>query len=217
MQAGQSLMLTTGGGILTGLGCGGMAILVAGRTADHLVETALTVVAAYGSFLVADHLGVSGVLATVSAGLLMGNLGVLKTTEESLLTAQGRDFVLAFWEFAAFIANSIIFLLIGLTVARIPFNGLGLLHPTHHPAGAGRTGGERLSALPPVPVDAMGCSGSGAARIVVGRVAGRAFAWAGARTSAVAGLPQRNHHCRLRRGRILGDGRGADCRHCCER
>jgi CPA1 family monovalent cation:H+ antiporter len=126
MQAGQSLMLTTGGGILIGLGCGGMAILVAGRTTDHLVETALTVVAAYGSFLVADHLGVSGVLATVSAGLLMGNLGVLKTTELSLLTSQGRDFVLAFWEFAAFIANSIIFLLIGLTVARIPFNGLGM-------------------------------------------------------------------------------------------
>lgn len=126
MQAGQALIITTGGGILTGIACGGAAILVAGRTSDHLVETALTVVAAYGSFLLADRLGVSGVLATVSAGLLMGNLGVLKETEASLLTSHGRDFVLAFWEFAAFIANSIIFLLIGLTVAGIPFNRLGL-------------------------------------------------------------------------------------------
>jgi monovalent cation:H+ antiporter, CPA1 family len=48
-QVAKSLILTTGGGILTGLACGGAAIVVGGRTSDHLVETTLTVVAAYGS------------------------------------------------------------------------------------------------------------------------------------------------------------------------
>jgi CPA1 family monovalent cation:H+ antiporter len=105
MQVALALVLTTGGSILAGLACGGAAI---GRTSDHLVETALTMVAAYGSFLVAEHFGLSGVLATVSAGLLMGNLGVLGETEQGVLSSHGRDFVMAFWEFAAFIANSLI-------------------------------------------------------------------------------------------------------------
>lgn len=126
LQVAKSLIFTTGGGILTGLACGGAAIVVAGRTSDHLVETALTVVAAYGSFLLADHFGLSGVLATVSAGFLMGNLGVLREEEQGPLSSRGRDFVMAFWEFAAFIANSLIFLLIGLTVAGITLDRLGL-------------------------------------------------------------------------------------------
>jgi len=82
-------------------------------------------VAAYGSFLLAEHFGVSGVLATVATGLLMGNLGVLSDKDQGPLSSRGRDFVIAFWEFAAFIANSLIFLLIGLTVADIPFSGVG--------------------------------------------------------------------------------------------
>src|ERR1700681_4395955 len=122
---GGALVTTAGGGVLVGLLCGGAAILVAGRTSDHLVETALTTVAAYGSFLLAEYFHLSGVLATVAAGLLMGNLGVLDEPNEKLLSSRGREFVLAFWEFAAFIANSLIFLLIGVTVAGISFHELG--------------------------------------------------------------------------------------------
>jgi len=81
-------------------------------------------VAAYGSFLLAESLHVSGVLATVAAGLLMGNLGVLVDVEKrTALTSHGREFVIAFWEFAAFIANSLVFLLIGLRVAGMAFAG----------------------------------------------------------------------------------------------
>src|SRR6202011_1281023 len=48
----------------------------------------------------------------------MGNLGVLIEDEgRAALSSQGREFVIAFWEFAAFIANSLVFLLIGLRVA----------------------------------------------------------------------------------------------------
>ena len=63
----------------------------------------------------------SGVLATVAAAVLMGNLSVLRDDEENALSSRGREFVIPFWEFAAFVANSLIFLLIGLTVAGIPF------------------------------------------------------------------------------------------------
>ena len=115
------------GGIIIGLACGGIAVGLAGRTEDHLVETALTAVAAYGSFLAADYFGVSGVLATVSAGLLLGNVGVLGGEEESVLTQRGREVVIAFWDFAAFVANSLIFLLIGLDAARRLFVHLGVM------------------------------------------------------------------------------------------
>ncbi len=119
----RELALMAGGGIFVGIAAGGAAIVLAGRTSDHLVETALTVVAAYGSFLLAEYFHFSGVLATVAAGLLMGNLGVLR--ESNILSPDGRAFVVAAWEFAAFIANSLVFLLIGLRVASIPFTGLG--------------------------------------------------------------------------------------------
>ena len=72
----RETLLIGGGGIGVGVIAGALCILIAGRTDDHLVETALSAVAAYGSFLTAEYFGASGVLATVSAGLLMGNLGV---------------------------------------------------------------------------------------------------------------------------------------------
>jgi monovalent cation:H+ antiporter, CPA1 family len=121
----QALAITAGGGTIVGLLCGGAAILIAGRTSDHLVETALTTVAAYGSFLLAEYLHLSGVLATVAAGLLMGNLGILGESTGGPVSSRGREVVQAFWEFAAFIANSLIFLLIGVTVAGISFHDLG--------------------------------------------------------------------------------------------
>lgn len=122
-QIAQQLTVTSGGGLAVGLVCGALAIAVAGRTSDRLVETAVTAIAAYGSFQVAQHLQFSGVLATVAAGLLMGNLGIVGRRERFLL--HGREFVLAFWEFAAFIANSFVFLLIGLTVGHLRLGGTG--------------------------------------------------------------------------------------------
>ena len=122
----RTFALMTGGGILVGILCGGAAIAFAGRTSDHLVEATLTAVAAYGSFLLAENFQFSGVLATVATGLLMGNLGVLREEKNrNVLSPDGRSFVIALWEFAAFIANSLIFLLIGLRVAAIPFASVG--------------------------------------------------------------------------------------------
>ena len=121
----KSLVFTVGGATLVGFACAGLAIAVAWRTSDHLVESTLTAVTAYGSFVLAQHFLYSGVLATVAAGLLMGNVGILAEGDRGTITRRGREFALALWDFIAFIVNSIIFLLIGVNVASIPFSHLG--------------------------------------------------------------------------------------------
>jgi len=103
------VLVTVGGGILCGIVVGGLLLFLAGRTEDHLVELTFTTVAAYGSFLLADYFQMSGVFATITAGLMMGNFEAF-----GVLSDRGREAVHAFWEFAAFIANSLVFLLIGM-------------------------------------------------------------------------------------------------------
>jgi CPA1 family monovalent cation:H+ antiporter len=110
------LFNTIVGGVVCGAAVAVAALLLAGRTDDHLVEITATTVAAYGSFLLADHLGLSGVLATITAGLVMGNFKSLNT-----ISGRGRQAAQAFWEYAAFIANSLVFLLIGMHEARENF------------------------------------------------------------------------------------------------
>jgi CPA1 family monovalent cation:H+ antiporter len=128
LSALTTFVVVAGGGLAAGFGVGLIAVMIAGASDDHLVETALTAVAAFGSFLIAEHFGASGVLATVAAGMTMGNLGVLGPKERFglALTAHGRVFVLEFWEFAAFLANSLVFLLIGSAMATIDFAREGL-------------------------------------------------------------------------------------------
>src|ERR1700733_3860436 len=156
--------VVAGGGLAAGFGVGLIAVMIAGTSDDHLVEAALTVVAAFGSFLIAEHFGASGVLASVGAGMTMGNLGVLMPRERFglSLTPHGRAFVLQFWEFAAFLANSLVFLLIGSAMATIDFAPEGIL------------------AIRPVPPLALGDPAQSAAPDVVGRLA-RGFG-VGART-----------------------------------
>ncbi len=75
------------------------------------METTLTVIVAYGSYLIANHLHVSAVLATICAGIVLGNYG-----SRTAMNEKTRLAVDAFWEYAAFIVNSIVFLLIGLQI-----------------------------------------------------------------------------------------------------
>jgi CPA1 family monovalent cation:H+ antiporter len=105
----STLLREVGGGVACGAGVAGLALFLAGRTDDHLVELTFTTATAFGSFLLADHFHCSGVMATLVAGLMVGNMGHIGSA-----TDLGRDTVSAFWEFAAFVSNSIIFLLIGI-------------------------------------------------------------------------------------------------------
>lgn len=117
-----SLLVTSiGGGVFCGIAVAGILLLLAGRTDDPLVEITFTTVIAYGSFLLAEHLHCSGVLATLTAGLMVGNLGSLGSISD-----QGRESVESFWEYIAFIANSFIFILIGIRESHENF-GLVLL------------------------------------------------------------------------------------------
>ena len=97
-----------GGGILCGAAVGTVVIWIAGKTEDHLVEITLTVVAAYSSFLLAQTFHMSGVLATLTTGLILGNIGPLGAISDN-----GREAVHSFWEFAGFLVNSIVFILVG--------------------------------------------------------------------------------------------------------
>jgi len=98
-----------GGGVLVGVALGTLISQFINRIDDPLVETTLTTVLAFGSYLIAELLGVSGVLAVVAAGIVNGNVG------PSGMSATTRVVVFNFWEYAAFIANSLVFLLVGLT------------------------------------------------------------------------------------------------------
>ena len=115
------LLKTIAGGILCGAMVALGALLLAGRTDDHLVEITFTTVAAYGSFLLADHFGLSGVLATITAGLVVGNFKSL-----GAISQRGNEAIQAFWEYAAFVANSLVFLLIGMHEAHQNFAAIWL-------------------------------------------------------------------------------------------
>jgi CPA1 family monovalent cation:H+ antiporter len=117
-----SFLWTLFGGALIGAVVSALILLLAGRTSDHLVEITLTTLAAYGSFLIAEKLHASGVLASLTAGLIIGNFGRIGAISDS-----GRSHVIAAWEFFAFLANSFVFLLIGIQLVGIPIGRLGWL------------------------------------------------------------------------------------------
>jgi CPA1 family monovalent cation:H+ antiporter len=108
IHVGAMLLTTIGGGILCGAATGFVLMFLAGHTSDHLIEITFTTLAAYGSFFLAEHLHFSGVLAALAAGLVAGNYGRLGSMSKA-----GHSAVESFWDYVAFVVNSLIFLLIG--------------------------------------------------------------------------------------------------------
>ena len=119
LSIGIALMVTIIGGVLIGGITAYLLMLLAGRTPDYLVEITFTTVAAYGSFFLAEHFHCSGVLAALTAGLVVGNF-----RSSGSITAAGRHALGPFWEYVAFVANSLIFLLIGAQEAQQHFEAL---------------------------------------------------------------------------------------------
>ncbi|WP_158056142.1 Na+/H+ antiporter [Halorussus halophilus] len=114
-QASVDILVSSGGGLLVGLVAGLAVYQVMYRLDDHMTEIVLTLILAYGSFLLAEHyLHVSGVIATVTAGLFIGN-----PAAEHAMSAQTKISIFNTWETAAFLVNTLIFLLIG---AKTPIN-----------------------------------------------------------------------------------------------
>jgi CPA1 family monovalent cation:H+ antiporter len=98
------------GGILIGGAIGIVAVLLL-PLLGRLPAAALSIAVAYGGYVLADStLGSSGVMATVSAGIVVGSM------MESRANRQVRDILHELWEALAFVANALLFLFIGLSL-----------------------------------------------------------------------------------------------------
>jgi CPA1 family monovalent cation:H+ antiporter len=114
-----AFLWTLGGGVAIGLVISAAVLIIVGRTEDALVEITLTTIAAYGSFLLAEHLHASGIISALTAGLMIGSLG------NRLVSDEGSDRVRYAWEYFAFLANSFVFILIGMNIENQPLRLLG--------------------------------------------------------------------------------------------
>ncbi|MCG9889461.1 MAG: sodium:proton antiporter [Thermosynechococcaceae cyanobacterium MS004] len=111
LQGVQDLLVVLAGGILVGASFGYLSAGLFVRADDSFSGILLTMAIALGTFQVGQRFEVSGVVAVVVAGLMVGTLGL-----SGGIQASTRLTLLSFWESAAFIVNSFIFLLIGLEV-----------------------------------------------------------------------------------------------------
>lgn len=102
------------GGLLIGIVIGFAVHRILKYIDDHLIEVMISVAVAYGSYALANRLHMSGVIAVVAAGLVFGNYGRI------LSMSPGTRLVLSsFWEVMAFIANSLLFLLMGVAIEKL--------------------------------------------------------------------------------------------------
>ena len=114
-----TFLWTLGGGVAIGLAVSAAIIVIVGRTDDPVVEIALTTIAAYGAFLLAENFHASGIISALTAGLAIGTIG------SGRVSRRGQDRVRYAWEYFAFLANSFVFILIGMNVAQQPLWALG--------------------------------------------------------------------------------------------
>lgn len=107
----RTFLLVVIGGTAIGLLIGYAAGKITELVDEPLIEITLTTIVAYSSYLAAEHFHVSGVIATVVAGLVVGNYGA-----HAGMSPRTRVAVWHFWEYVAFLINSLVFLLIGIEV-----------------------------------------------------------------------------------------------------
>ncbi|MCP4589319.1 MAG: sodium:proton antiporter [bacterium] len=107
------------GGLLLGALLGGIAFWVMRHINDHLLENAICLVLAYGSFWLAEVMHVSGVIATVIGGLMIGNFG-----RRFSMARQTRETVETFFESVDFLINSFLFILIGLELQTLTWESM---------------------------------------------------------------------------------------------
>jgi CPA1 family monovalent cation:H+ antiporter len=106
------------GGLALGAVLGLVLSRLTRRVDDFQIEITLTAIAAYGSYLLADQAHLSGILAVVAAGLVVGNYGRPRGMSDRTQQAVGL-----FWDYVAFALNSAIFILIGLDVTLVEVVG----------------------------------------------------------------------------------------------
>jgi CPA1 family monovalent cation:H+ antiporter len=111
LDIGQVFAEEVFGGLLIGAAVGFVGAFLTGRVDDALLEMTLSTVLAYGSYLLANSAHASGPLACVAAGLIHGSYG-----RAFGMTRQTSEHLDLLWEYLGFLANAIVFLLVGFTV-----------------------------------------------------------------------------------------------------
>ncbi|TYR74013.1 sodium:proton antiporter [Rossellomorea vietnamensis] len=116
-------LLVSAGGLIIGMVFGWIASKVLHFTHHRQYQVMLSIVLAYGSFYLAEHLGVSGVLASVSAGAMLSWKLDTTNKEEDL-----RNYLDSFWEVIEPSILSILFLLIGIEFMKhFDFQNIGFI------------------------------------------------------------------------------------------
>jgi len=116
LQGMEIFVVETVGGILIGAIFGFLIGRFVKFIDDHLIETTITIIAAYGSYLLADFLHTSGILAVIMIGLILGSYG-----RKHGMSKHTREAVDDFWSLIAFIANALLFLLVGAQLNPVKF------------------------------------------------------------------------------------------------
>ena len=110
------------GGVLLGLVLGGIVFWAMRRIDEYNLEIIMTLALVIGGYQIAQMLHVSGPIAMVCAGLLIGNHG-----SRLAMSEKTRSHLNNFWTLIDEILNAVLFLLIGLEVLLLPFSGPYLL------------------------------------------------------------------------------------------
>ena len=109
-QAAISFVAVSVGGVVAGLAMGWAATVLLARLREPILATVGSLMVAWASYIAADALGVSGVLSTVTCGLVMG------WRQHEILTAQTRTEAKAVWGVVIFVFETLVFILIGLSL-----------------------------------------------------------------------------------------------------
>lgn len=111
LEIAELFVYEAGGGALLGLAAGYLAFIAMRSIDEHNLEVLITLALVTGAYSIALHLHLSGPIAMVVAGLLIGNHGA-----RLAMSDRTRRHVFQFWELIDEILNSVLFLLIGLEV-----------------------------------------------------------------------------------------------------
>ncbi|MCU7834312.1 MAG: sodium:proton antiporter [gamma proteobacterium symbiont of Taylorina sp.] len=98
-------------GLIIGVGVGWIVLWIIGKLINQpLIEISLSIIAAYLTFIIAEFLHVSGVVSLVAVALMFSTLGRIRISPEI------SHFLHQFWEMMSYIANTLIFLIVGIII-----------------------------------------------------------------------------------------------------
>ena len=111
------------GGIALGLVIGWITYRLLRSIDDYDIEVIITLAAVMGGTLVAQHFHLSAPLAMVTAGLIVGN----DTVREASMSEVTEQYVDKFWELIDILLNTVLFVMIGMEILVLTFNGKYIL------------------------------------------------------------------------------------------